>query len=40
MKKPFVKTKEYVWHQIKIMWVEQVVGPPIDYITAINALTC
>ena len=34
--RPFVKTKEYVWHRIKIMWEEQLVDPPIDHIASVN----
>ena len=33
-----VKTKEYVWRQIKVMWEEQLADPPIHYLTLVIAL--
>ena len=35
--RPFMTTKEYIFgDRIKIMWEEQLVDPPVDYITSAN----
>ena len=36
VKRPFVKQRNMFGARIKIMWEEQLVDPPIDYITFLN----
>ena len=36
VKRPFAKQRNMFGARIKIVWEEQLVDPPIDYITSLN----